>query len=568
MAERDAAKARPAWGLLAISAFGLAMVGVIVWMSAATATDAGLYSSEVVRPYVLRLAPEGNAARSGLRTGDLVDLRLLAPAVRYRLTTSCCRIGERMPITVLRADRIARFVLTPGPPPSPVTWDLWLAYAGNVWVLLFAALIAWRRPQDPEARTLSLFLSTMVIWIAFDPYNWATRWPAADAWLHAASAVIGAASSALFVTYAMLFARPPSLGRRVLAWLAYVGCGLSAIYGIFSTFVNWTAALDPLGSLFGSAAFASVYVIKDGTVLVCAIAALAATRGAERTRLSWAMSSIGLWYLVNLSRMLVGLVSPATVETAVVQDVANFVLPLGLTYSVLNRRLLDIGFALNRATVFTIVSVIVVGAFIVAEWLMGTWLASQSHVTNLAVNAALVIALGFSSRGIHHRVDHVVDHVFFRKRHEDEQAIREYAREAAYATEPDALLNGAVNVLKEHADAASVSIAIDNGQGRYGDVDAQDPAIVALASRHKPVDLHGMRSAFRGEFAYPMLVGKRLIGVLVLGPKRDGESYAPDESHAIAELAQAVGTALALQAFAPREDELSSAIAARLHAGS
>jgi hypothetical protein len=582
MTVSDAARPRPAWGLLAISAFGLATVGFIVWTAIAITTDVGMYSS-AVKPYVVRLTvqPGGDAARSGLQTGDLVDLRQLSPAVRYRLTSfSCCVIGERMTIPVLRAGRVQRFTITVRPPPGPVTWDAWVAYAGNVWVILFAALIAWRRPQDPEARTLSLFLSTVILGITFGVDTWSTHWPVADAWVNGASALIRSVSTALFVKYAGLFARPPSLVRRVLSWLAYGCCALAAIYeyGILWAFVNWTAALDPNAWSFGDTADVLVGNAQYGTVLVCAIAALVATRGGERTRMSWAMLSIGFWYVVTLLRMdlqtivTIASASQATVvqnvasQAGAVQNVANFFLPLGLTYSVLNRRLLDIGFALNRATVFTIVSIIVVGAFIVAEWLMGSWLASQSHVTNLAVNAGLVIVLGFSSRAIHHRVDQVVDHVFFRKRHEDEQAIRAYAREAAYATEPDALLNGAVEVLKERAGATFVSIAIDNGQGRYGEVDAHDPAILALASRHKPVDLHAMHTAFRGDFAYPMLVGKRLIGVLVLGPKRDGESYAPDESHAIAELAQAVGTALALQALAPREDELSSAIAARLGA--
>jgi hypothetical protein len=62
-----------------------------------------------------------------------------------------------------------------------------------------------------------------------------------------------------------------------------------------------------------------------------------------------------------------------------------------------------------------------------------------------------------------------------------------------------------------------------------------------------------------------MAVGGRLIGVLVLGPKRSGESYAPDESAAIGELAQAVGTAVALQALSTESHKLSGAIALRVH---
>lgn len=45
-----------------------------------------------------------------------------------------------------------------------------------------------------------------------------------------------------------------------------------------------------------------------------------------------------------------------------------------------------------------------------------------------------------------------------------------------------------------------------------------------------------------------------LVGVLVCGPKLDGESYAPDESDALLTLAQGVGSALgALSADSDRE---------------
>ena len=46
----------------------------------------------------------------------------------------------------------------------------------------------------------------------------------------------------------------------------------------------------------------------------------------------------------------------------------NVAVPMVLTYVALSRRLLDIGFVLNRAAVFAIVSSLLIGAFVVAEW--------------------------------------------------------------------------------------------------------------------------------------------------------------------------------------------------------
>jgi hypothetical protein len=80
--------------------------------------------------------------------------------------------------------------------------------------------------------------------------------------------------------------------------------------------------------------------------------------------------------------------------------------------------------------------------------------------------------------------------------------------------------------------------------GHFGDVSENDPAIVALHERHKALDLQTLSTALQGEFAFPMVARGRLVGALVLGPKRSGESYAPDESHAIMHLAHNVGSAL------------------------
>jgi hypothetical protein len=345
---------------------------------------------------------------------------------------------------------------------------------------------------------------------------------------------------------------------------------LLAAYVLLAAFVSYGAMTLSLpwdiGSQLSLIAPAPLYVLA----WIALLDSFRRATGAERVRLRWATFGVIIGTLAaGLSLPFLGFTIGQTQSFLIEESFtafANLAIPATMGYAIVRHRVIDVQFVLNIATVFTIVSLIIVGAFILGEWLMGSWLASQSHITNLAANAVLVVALGLSVRVVHVRVDRFVDNVFFRKRHEDEQAIREFAREAVYATEPDALLKGAVEVLTRHADAASVSIDLDDGRGRYGDVDAGDPVILALRSRHKPVDLHGMETALRGEFAYSMAVGKRLIGVLVLGPKRSGEAYAPDESHAIAELAQAVGTTLALQAFASREDQLPTAIAARLGA--
>ncbi|MGR4064136.1 MAG: hypothetical protein ACLQPV_01650 [Vulcanimicrobiaceae bacterium] len=216
-------------------------------------------------------------------------------------------------------------------------------------------------------------------------------------------------------------------------------------------------------------------------------------------------------------------------------------------------RLIDIGFVLNRAAVFAIVSSIVIGTFILVEWAASEWLAGTTHTASAVIGMIVALGLGLSLRFIHKYVDGFVDRVFFRKRHDDERALRRFAHEAAYITDRETLLERALRTVEAHTDAGDAEILVRDGSAAYASglngtrkrVDENDPGITALRAWNKPVDLHTISdSALRGEFAFPMISRGALVGALVCGPKRDGEAYAPDESDALLALAHGVGTAL------------------------
>lgn len=282
-----------------------------------------------------------------------------------------------------------------------------------------------------------------------------------------------------------------------------------------------------------------------GIALLCAAVAVRKANRAERTRVAWATGSLAVLYLFGIATIQ----SYFTTNPVLYYWILNaawFAAPLGLMYAFLSRRLLDVGFVLNRAAVFAGVSLFVVGTFTLAEWALGGWLHSAGRVANVAVSAAIALALGLSLHQIHRRVDRIVDNVFFRKRHEDEHALKRFAREAAFISDPNVVIERATKTLEQHTGALSVEFALHDGDGHYGSVNENDAALVTLRASHELVDLHLAETALKGEFAYPMLARGRLVGALVLGPKDTGEPYAPDESAAIAQLAHGVGVALDL----------------------
>jgi hypothetical protein len=434
----------------------------------------------------------------------------------------------------------------------------------------FGALIGWRRPAMPEARLLSLALSCYVVADALQslvtPSALLDDVFAALNW----GGVLGALSLAILIRFASLFGRPPSLARRLVEGLAYLATALLALYGIAGALALGTAWFDPVTLWFGTWA---VGLICGAQVLVLAAGAyaIASSRGVERQRVSWAFASIGsLLAVVVVQQILITAVPTYDMNVAMQAcvNVCSILAPIGLTYSVLSRRLMDIGFALNRAAVFSAVSVILVGTFMIVEWALGNWLASAGHVTSTAVSVPLAVGLGFSIRFVHTRVDRVIDALFFRHRHEQEKALLRFAHEASFISDAGVLVVRTASEVARHSDASAVAVMTREADGTYrcahdidlplGDVSENDPAVLALRASMQPIDLHRHAGALRGEYAFPMSSRGLLVGILVCGPKRHGEPYAPDEREALAKLASGVGGAL--DALTAGREQLEAAI--------
>ncbi|HLI96578.1 MAG TPA: hypothetical protein VKT72_10900 [Candidatus Baltobacteraceae bacterium] len=510
------------------------------------------------------IVPGSVAARSGIRAGDAIDLRRMMPAERYGLRNELLT-GKPMHLALTRSGKTRMLAITPevytGIPffaSSQVLFD-WAFWLGSALSLGVAALLILRRPANAEVRMLSLTLALIVLGENLFPINgWLTPWPAFDAALNVCAQFLFSAGVALFAVYALLFGHPVSTTRRVFTALTIAVASLSALIwtgagqggpgpgGVLGIAGLWFGILD-LHAWFISRPlllFAAV-VGPSAMALLCALLAVRASSGAERPRVAWATGSLAILYLFGIATVQ----SYFTTNPLAYYWILNtswFIAPLGLMYALLSRRLLDVGFVLNRAAVFTTVSLVVVGLFTLVEWALGGWLHDAGRIANVSVSAAIALALGMSLHQIHTRVDRLIDNVFFRRRHEDELALKRFAREVAFITNPDVVLLRAKQTLEQHADASTVEFAMYDGRGHYGSIGENDAAFVALRASHDVFDLHLMDTELRGEFAYPMVARGHLIGALALGPKRSGESYAPDESLAIAQLAHGVGVTLDL----------------------
>jgi hypothetical protein len=412
-------------GLLALCALCGFLFAIDIASGTLTASEGLDFRVEASgTPHVGRIEGVANgslAESAGLRDGDLVPFAKLDPEDRYRLLSGVYS-HELLTIVVMRDGTTRTIAYTSGPAVPQTRWDLLLADASTVWMLFFAVLLAWRRPELPEARALSAFLALNQLFGVIGPGDWASPWLFIDIGICIAAYLALGMASALLAYYAGLFAAPLSPLRRTLIAGSYVSAGTGVlgaayvlcgcIYGFVDPFAthNWVRLTIAASQLFPFLAL---------------IATVAAARGAERGRVGWTTLSVSPLLLAQAPFVFAVAVLGTSILGyslwAQVMNVASFFAPLGISYALLNRRLLDLGFALNRAAVYTGVSIVVVGTFMLVEFALSEWLGAGRNA-NIIAGSILALLLGFSMRHIHARVDHLLDSVFFKKRHEDERA--------------------------------------------------------------------------------------------------------------------------------------------------
>jgi hypothetical protein len=544
--------------LVGLSALGLLLLIVTVPVAHILSGYTGANIATSGATFIDRVTsvdPGSPAEKSGLRAGDTVDVRDLSRSDRLRWHNEAL-VGETLNLPVLRDGKrvtisiyVDKYFAWSAPFWDQNGWNYYLYFLGDAWMLFVAGLLAWRRPGSAEVRPLSLSLSLIAIGSNISPAGaLITPWAGVDAFAYAISPILLIGGVTLLATYAALFARPLSRLRRVMTATTYGVAALSVAIEIADVIGEWNGWLDRSTWILARSGPVLLWTVLPFVLpFLCALLAIRDARGVERSRVTWATGALALLYVgyaASNSLDAFGVGSDSVDST--LRNLAFLIVPAGLTYALLGHRLLDVGFVLNRAAVFSGVSLVVVGLFTLAEWALGGWLHTASNVTNVVVSAILALLLGLSIHPIHTRVDRVVDNALFRRRHEAEKALREFANEAAFITNGETLVERATNVLEERADCSWVTFLLDDGGGRFGEVDENDRALVNLRATHQIVDLHNAKSALLGEFVFPMLSRGRLLGALVLGPKRSGETYAPDEVQAIAQVAHAVGTTLEL----------------------
>lgn len=226
-----------AWAFVAVGVFFASFQGtpIMPWCS----TTMGLrpeYTPRAAGVLLTSVAKGGPADLAGLRAGDHIDFSDVSFWERWRMRDVIKGWGglpgEHLRYVAHRGSQIVVAVVSPRRvTPSWGTWENWISVTTTFWVLIFAGILASRRPDLVEARLISLILLFIVgvnlLTGLFTP------WPIVEFPIHTLSGTLFLAVPAVCLTIlASRVARPLSTTRRVLAFLAIAGAFAFAAEGV------------------------------------------------------------------------------------------------------------------------------------------------------------------------------------------------------------------------------------------------------------------------------------------------------------------------------------------------
>jgi hypothetical protein len=235
---------------------------------------------------------------------------------------------------------------------------------------------------------------------------------------------------------------------------------------------------------------------------------------------------------------------------------AVVLMPICIAYAVFRLRVLDVNFVLNRALVYSILSLSVIAFVSILDWFFSRVVA----VGRLAVGAELLatIAVGFLLDKINRTVEALVERVFFHGRRLAERHLRRVAAALPYATDEDAIVDGLVDspVDALRLTAAALYRRSEAGARFEGVATARDTTIAPpgfgantilvrmLLAEENIVWLDELRSHLDPDnaaiytLAVPVTVRHELVSFTLYGAHANGAQLDPDEIALLQELAR------------------------------
>ena len=380
---------------------------------------------------------------------------------------------------------------------------------------LVAAFLFWRRSDDRVALLAAVSLGTFPIvfnlgFISTLPSPW---------WFPAS--VVRVLGSLCFILFFYVF---PS-GHFVPRWMRWVFV-VFLLYEVFNTFFPF-ATFNPfsrspvLGDL--------IFFGQIGSYIVVQVYRYRRVSSpTQRQQTKWVVYGISMgWggYLVNLT---LSLFFPVLTQTgplvAVIASAAVYglllLLPLSLGFAIVRARLWEIDLIINRTLVYGILSVCVVGVYVLVVGILGALIGTSGNLVISLVATGLVAVLFQPVRAW---VQRGVNRLLYGQRDEPYTVITRLSQRLEALLSPDAVLSTIVETVAQALKLPYVAILLK-----------QEDAFQLAASAGELV----------GEpLVLPLVYQAETIGQLRLAPRAPGEPFTPADRRLLDELARQAGLA-------------------------
>lgn len=481
------------------------------------------------------------AYRAGLRSGDRIgcltvrdDERLFDPYAPNLLYTP-----DPLSLCVLHhgAWRTISFALQRMPPPGLEYGSPFIAALRNLTYLVFlfvGCALVMARPS----------VMTWLLWgYCVGNLPWAvgqgmTLWmqPALYASVSALSSVVTFSAAAWLALFTLIVPndRIPAGWRGGAFRTLAVVAALVVAYTIWAT-LSTDVMTPPLSAWIDE--------VLTGVTVLLVIARLAAMERSERARFGWAAFAIMFGIVCNVVRNEV-----VNNTISIAGGVLSVVMPLCLMYAILRRHVIDVRFVISRGVVYGLITTLVVAIIGLVDWATSAYL-SEVRVA-LAIDAAVTILLGIALHRSYGAIEHLVDFMLFRHKHEAEAYLLRLARTLLRADREETVDHALAHDPYEKLELTMAALFRGDG-GRYVLASAAGwdaPAAIAferehdlvrfLATERTRVDIRDLRKHVTAEFvesgtlpaiAVPIFRGDDLFAFALYGLHRDGTRLDPDE---------------------------------------
>jgi len=380
---------------------------------------------------------------------------------------------------------------------------------------LVAAFLFWRRSDDRMALLAAVSLGTfpIVFNIGFISTLFSPWWFPAS--------VISFLGLLCFNLFFYVF---PS-GHFVPSWMRWVFV-VFLLYGVFNTFFPF-AAFNPFSrspvlgdliffGLIGSFVVVQIYRFRRVSSPV------------QRQQTKWVVYGISMgWgaYLVNLT---LSLFFPVLTQTgpliAVITGAAVYglllLIPLSIGFAIVRARLWEIDILINRTLVYGILSVCVVGVYVLVVGALGALIGTNGNLVIELLATGLVAVLFQPLRAW---VQREVNRLLYGQRDEPYTVITHLSQRLEATLAPDAVLSTIVETVAQALKLPYVAILLK-----------QEGTFRLAASAGELV----------GEpLILPLVYQKDAIGQMRLAPRMPGEPFTPADRRLLDELVRQAGLA-------------------------